>query len=32
MLQKRWALLFFSNYFDGESKLELLDEKHTNTI
>ena len=32
MLQKNWALLFFTNYLDGESKLELLNEKYTNTI
>ena len=32
MLQKRWALLFFTNYFDGQSKLELHDEKYSNTI
>ena len=25
-------MLFFTNYFDGESKLELLDEKYSNTI
>ena len=32
MLQKLWAVLFFTNYFDGESKLELLDKKDANTI
>ena len=31
MLQKHWAQLLFKNYFDGEGKLELPKEKHTNT-